>query len=1444
MNSISPDSLVLVPRAYAGTWHLLIVLLLLAAHPALAVDLPFVEQAVVSGFDARSVAAADLDGDGDLDLLGAAEAGGDVTWWENTAGDGSAWTTRSVDSSFNGARFAAAGDIDGDGDLAVLAVSVSNDTVSWWENTGFAWAQVDIDTAFDQAIFVTSADLDGDGDLDVLAAGAVGAGIAWWENAAGDGSAWSKTTIDAVPGFSARGAAIADVDGDGDLDVLGTDFLGDAITWYENTAGDGSAWTKSTVGGSFDGASAVVAADIDGDGDLDAVGAAVGDSDIAWWENTAGDGSAWSRTTVDESFGGAVAVAAVDLDRDGDIDILGAASSDDEITWWENTGGDGSLWTEHTVGSGFNEPAWVATADVDGDGDVDVLGAARFDDEIAWWENETIHSSALFASGQTIDGSFGGARFVVTGDVDGDGDVDVLGTAVSADILRWWENTMGDGSVWSGHTIDPDFDGFHLATADLDGDGDLDVVGAERENGGDYEWWENTAGDGSAWTRRLLAEGPVASDAGCCPWLVPSDLDEDGDLDLVTGDADRVFWHENTAGDGSSWSSHPTPNVGSAQRTVAVTDLDADGDFDLISVNSQSGQLFWFENTVGDASAWTQHSVGTIDGLVAVWSADVDGDGDPDLLGAAENADVITWWDNGAGDGSAWTRRTVAVDFDGAAMVSAGDIDGDGDLDVVAAARVGGEIAWWENAGDGLLWTDHLVDGNVPGTTSVALGDLDGDGDLDLVGSSTADGTVIWWENRGSQFALVTSDVAPARATAASTVAALQIDAFHRGRVGDADAELATLELLLEDGSGAPLSDAQADALLSELAIYVDDGSGTFDPELDAEVASAASFSLDAGVLTVPFTDNDPSLAISFGSAKRFFVVLTFEATAPAAIPDDIRVTHLAVSSTAEDATYDLPLAIEGVGDTASRVIEVNDPAVAAPDAVEILEDAGTVSGNVLDGSSGGLDADEENDPLASTALTLPSHGTLVGGLADDGGFTYQPAGQFFGQDSFTYEVDDGIESGSSTTVTITVIPVNDPPGFDLIGSISVDQGSGAQSFPGFVVAFNAGPPNESGQLLTFSIVDNSAPELFDVLPAISSEGTLTFTATPSAVGTATVTVELIDDGGTANGGVDTSTPQTFEIIIADVFAPSVESIAATPGGLLSDCAELRGETSGFVVTFDEAMADPPGDDDPEDVTNPVNYRLLAAGPNRDLETVACNAVAGDDVVLVPAGVTWDAGNLAATVAFSSLLADDLYRLVVCDGLEDPSGNTLASETAVTFRQTAGNLFASGQLDCSLGEWVAVSDDPGEISHSSEDLDGALASGSVHVTNLVGTMFAIGQCVDTLEATVTAKARIRIDQGEGLFSTACQFFAEAGCTGALLSQGSESQVLSDTGGAWIEESMRIEAGTATSALCSFDIQILAGTTCEAYLDDLRLEGPLFGDGFESGDTTAWSFTTN
>jgi len=75
------------------------------------------------------------------------------------------------------------------------------------------------------------------------------------------------------------------VDGDGDLDVLGAAVDADDITWWENTAGDGTAWTEHIVDGTFDGAYSVYAADVDGDGDLDVLGAAQGDDDIAWWES-------------------------------------------------------------------------------------------------------------------------------------------------------------------------------------------------------------------------------------------------------------------------------------------------------------------------------------------------------------------------------------------------------------------------------------------------------------------------------------------------------------------------------------------------------------------------------------------------------------------------------------------------------------------------------------------------------------------------------------------------------------------------------------------------------------------------------------------------------------------------------------------------------------------------------------------------------------------------------------------------------------------------------------------------------------------------------------------------------------------------------------------------------------------------------------------------------
>ncbi len=174
-----------------------------------------------------------------------------------------------------------------------------------------------------------------------------------------------------------------------------------------------------------------------------------------------------------------------------------------------------------------------------------------------------------------------------------------------------------------------------------------------------------------------------------------------------------------------------------------------------------------------------------------------------------------------------------------------------------------------------------------------------------------------------------------------------------------------------------------------------------------------------------------------------------------------------------------------------------------------------------------------ENDPgsqnLVASLHTPPSHGVVT--LNADGGFTYKPTINFFGTDTFVYtatRTTSGHVVGNAT-VTIEVSRVNDPPSFTPGGNITRPANAGPYSA---IWATNIvpGPSNESGQTVTF-VVTNNNNSLFTVQPAISSNGTLTFTPA-GTLGSATVTVYAQDNGGTANGGDNTSDPVTFTITI------------------------------------------------------------------------------------------------------------------------------------------------------------------------------------------------------------------------------------------------------------------------------------------------------------------------
>ena len=314
-----------------------------------------------SAHEARSVSAADVDGDGDMDVLAGHN---NIAWYEN---DGSeSFTTHTISTSAASSIYAV--DLDGDGDMDVVGSSIGS--VAWYENDGSGiFATHTICNHYWHRGFrsVYALDVDRDGYMDVVAASSSPNNkIMWYEN---DGSQYFNHHVIADSVNGARSVSAADIDGDGYMDVLSGH---NNIAWYEY---DGSeSFNTHTVATS--GVSSVYAVDVDGDGDMDVIGSSAGS--VGWYEN---DGSE-NFTTKIVSTSGVSSVYAVDLDGDGDMDVLGSSAG--SVSWYKNGGSEN--FTTHIITTAADDAQSVYATDVDGDGDLDVLSAALGDSKIAWYE--------------------------------------------------------------------------------------------------------------------------------------------------------------------------------------------------------------------------------------------------------------------------------------------------------------------------------------------------------------------------------------------------------------------------------------------------------------------------------------------------------------------------------------------------------------------------------------------------------------------------------------------------------------------------------------------------------------------------------------------------------------------------------------------------------------------------------------------------------------------------------------------------------------------------------------------------------------------------------------------------------------------------------------------------------------------------------------------------
>ncbi len=665
------------------------------------------------------IAAGDLDGDGDDDVVTANGVAGTVSILVNRGGAG---FERPVESPTGTSPTAVAlGDIDGDGDVDIVLASYSQHSISVMRNHGDgSFAPAPSDPTGTNPLRMEIGDLDGDGDLDVVTTHAAADSVCVLLNG-GDGSFAPPLQFRTTDSPSA--VAIDDLDGDADPDLAVVSRNGVAVHLNDGAA-DFTRFNLHPLSLTALTAILVTSGDFDRDGDNDI--AIAWSQRLAWMQNDGQGGFAlqppYVVDTTSPLYASTIALSSLDVDGDGDEDVVSMSSN--EITN-QAIGGRISVVLNEGRTHVFVQSliaalgAFTPVDDVNGDGRVDLAFGAGGVVVLVF-----NRGGGKFSAQEDYSAGTFRPRSIATADLDHDGDVDVAVAGQNRGASVLWNDGNGAFPIAAEYLTGAGT--WHLALGDIDRDEDVDLVVVDRSTS-TLILFENS-GHGRFLSPAMLPTAPGPS------FVAIADLDGDGDDDLaVTSSASTLAVHRN-AGDGTFGPSEPAGDSGGTE-SLAIADLDGDGDLDVAA--SRTDEVIVLVND-GDGTFAPEVTI-TLLNARFVTSGDLDRDGDVDLVVTKFWNDTISVLMNDGG--AQFGAPTTYAAKKWPTWTALGDLDSDGDLDMATGypeLTASNYSIWIEvrlNAGDGSFAPPIVLSSSL-NPSAVAIADVDGDGKSDIVAAS------------------------------------------------------------------------------------------------------------------------------------------------------------------------------------------------------------------------------------------------------------------------------------------------------------------------------------------------------------------------------------------------------------------------------------------------------------------------------------------------------------------------------------------------------------------------------------------------------------------------------------------------------------------------------------------------------------------------------------